>query len=351
MKDFGMQDFLKPTPERTRIALSTFINYLKFYDGCAAVYTSAYEEKEKSQKLKEEEMAVLIGLQAKEQHMKEQYERERPQIDKVQSEIDALEQEVEALKQRRFDAEDRVRSMTNKANELSTLANSTNKPMIAKLEAEIRALRSQIVTSPDKLKQEVADKLVEVEQRKAMLSASEQEIRNLDVRVQTVSHVERRLACRVEEIHECKALMHKLYDVVRESNGTQSDIDAAIADKEDAMQQLERAQQRGAACEKRLVAMSKDFHQQERAALRAIKDLRDNEQLAKAEVERTKLEAVNSDDVVRQRQKEMETVKAEHAEQMRRYKKKVKLLEQQLEGWHTRLTHAMRSVGSVARVV
>ncbi|CAH0481159.1 unnamed protein product [Peronospora belbahrii] len=153
--DFGLRDVLHPTPKRVRRQLSALINFAKFREERLAAFsdvTGQTDELMDQAKGLREESAML---QRELDQLLEEQKAEEPARQQLQMEVTELQKEINVLNRQQAVMHHEKDEKRDKRKEMEDIVASARFNRI-EAEAEIERLKAQIVTSPDRVKGELA---------------------------------------------------------------------------------------------------------------------------------------------------------------------------------------------------
>ena len=219
INDFGMQDLYSPTPKRFRRHLSGIINYIKFSFEKQSTFINEINEQ------KEELIGELLSIQQEQDTLNQQLHAAKEDAEKRWNEArvvddDCGEIEVEIAKQNKLQTAIRQESenLKKKQNVLKDKI-ATAELVIQELGVKERKLSSQVVESPDSLKEENQFQSTQLEQERKLCDDAEQKAKGLNRCVSTVTKAQ-------DDVSEITAFMKqvvgnkKLYDQANEESKT-----------------------------------------------------------------------------------------------------------------------------------
>ncbi|CAI5734418.1 unnamed protein product [Peronospora destructor] len=152
--DFGLRDVLHPTPKRVRRQLSALINFAKFREERLAAFSDITghtdEMLDKTKALREENAVLKRELD----QLLEEQKAEEPARLQLQMEVTDLQKEINLLNRQQAVMHHEKDEKREKRKEMEDLVASARFNKI-EAETELERLKTQIVTSPDRVKGEL----------------------------------------------------------------------------------------------------------------------------------------------------------------------------------------------------
>ncbi|CAI5725010.1 unnamed protein product [Peronospora effusa] len=204
--DFGLRDVLHPTPKRVRRQLSALINFAKFREERLAAFSDITghtdEMLEKTKALREENAVLKRELD----QLLEEQKAEEPARLQLQMEVTDLQKEINFLNRQQAVMHHEKDEKRDKRKEMEDLVASARFNKI-EAETEIERLKAQIVTSPDRVKGELASIAETVEKAKDDVHVLEEKRSAVLVFIDVYEKAEKELARTFTVLDEIKQEM------------------------------------------------------------------------------------------------------------------------------------------------
>ncbi|KAJ1967919.1 kinetochore-associated Ndc80 complex subunit nuf2 [Dispira parvispora] len=227
VEDFSLRDIFRPEPGHVRRILSAIINFAKFREEQMVIYDKYVNQADDYNKhlseLQEEEQQLQAQINAAKQRLT----KDEAQIERVKKTNDGLLQDIKQC----------ITTQETLVSEVNHLRNSykeRNETMLRneseenELRHRVADLKSKIVQDPERAKAELQEMNDTVVQSRATIVTLEQNLRKLELRIETMDTLE-------QEITTCVRLQE---DCLAEDNKAQESLQRTTLDRE----QLEQRQ-------------------------------------------------------------------------------------------------------------
>jgi kinetochore protein Nuf2 len=250
MNDFSMRDLSEPDPKRLRRQLSGVINFAKFREERFMMYTELTAKTDDlvvNIRKKEDENAALKGKLAE---LKSQFASEEPAIKELDDQTTILESKIESLNKQQAVLRHETGEMKTEGNKLKDqVAELQFSTLNARQEAE--NLQCQIVSSPDRIKGEMAKMGEDLLKQKEEAVGLEANMRTMQARLEHINKAEKELLKTLEvmadvdeEIVKCKASTKEVKAKKVQISNHQQEIQSQEALKESFHRQLAKLQEK-----------------------------------------------------------------------------------------------------------
>lgn len=212
--EFGLRDLTSPEPARLVWQMSALINFGKFYEERVRQLLPMMEEgeavRERVEELVQQEAgldAEIAGLHAKREAESEQVAKEQTVVDEKNAELQRLMGERMAITEETKQLKADLQTTTD------TISNLKFREMAMSQEAD--ALRVSVVSSPDRVKAEIAESRDRLEDETESLGATVQRIRTLRERLDWTIKMARDITTANRLISESQAEREKVIGMER----------------------------------------------------------------------------------------------------------------------------------------
>ncbi|KAI9914771.1 hypothetical protein PsorP6_007646 [Peronosclerospora sorghi] len=214
--DFGLRDLQHPTPKRVRRQLSALINFSKFREERLSAFSDITERTDellaKKKAIREENAALQREL---DQLMEEQ-KAERPARLQLQAEVEELQKEIDVYNRKQAVLRHEKDEKRDKRKEMEDAVASARFNKV-EAEKEIEQLKTQIVTSPDRVKKELTSIAETLEKAKDDVHELEEKLSAVLGFIDVYERAERELTRTFalldeieQEIKTCKEVKHQI---------------------------------------------------------------------------------------------------------------------------------------------
>eukprot|EP00954_Amorphochlora_amoebiformis_P009209 716631-Amorphochlora_amoeboformis.AAC.1 len=256
LQNCSLRDILFPRFKKCLKMLSALINFAKFREDRLEVYNKCTEET----KLHERVIDENDALKAKLAQLREQREKEAPEIERLQEETGKLAATIGELNKEQADFKTEIRK--RKA-ELRAVSDKIAERWMSKLD-ENKDLQAQIVKSPERLKkvlkpqkknckQPLACALVDMTSsiniKKDELHKESERLRGLKSRINLLRKVQNKLEKRIDKMKtvgdmmkQSKRLQHEIKDRANNVQDNKENVQATSMTVEHYKKQIEEYQ-------------------------------------------------------------------------------------------------------------
>lgn len=228
IKDFTILDIINPQSKRLIIQLSAIINFLKYYDEKSGAFSDQVEEIFNINSQKEKCFKESKDLIIKVQDAETQKQSERKEITNLETQIKETENllnkyhnEVPKMKNMKHGIETNIEKKKDSLEEL--------KKDIAEYEKEVTELRSNIISNPEKLNEEM-----DLMQNKVGIAKSE--AREIEKEVTMIKGVNSSI---IKNNKEIEMLVKALKDI-KEQGSESTRLSELIQSKTDEIEECEK---------------------------------------------------------------------------------------------------------------
>lgn len=206
---FSLQDITKPEALRVRRILSAIINFAKFREEQLEVYdkftakASAYQAKH-DELLEQNEDCIRRAEDLKVRRIKEE-----PLVAQARATNEALTNELYDLKRIEGSTMAEYDKLKVEKQEITTRLDN-NAILRQNTEREIQKIRSRIVHSPEKLKQQLADMSSSLSNEKAFLNDKGKKTRELNAKVDILTTLETDVQACIKLMEECESELKRV---------------------------------------------------------------------------------------------------------------------------------------------
>ena len=203
--DFGMSDLYSPTTKRFKRQLSGIINYIKFSIEKKATLINEMNEQ------KDELINELLSVQKEQEMLNQQLESEKQDAEKKWEEAkmvggDCEDIEIEIARQNKLQTAVRQESqeLKTRANELKYQIDEAD-IVIQELAVKERKFSSQIVESPDELKEDISSSSSKLEEERKVCEEAEENAKTVYQYVKQVTKAQ-------DDVVEATTLIRQVVD-------------------------------------------------------------------------------------------------------------------------------------------
>lgn len=341
--DVSFADFLQPTFKRNRQIFSALINFCKFKEERLASFQAfqdrSSELQERVQQLEHQE----AQRRAQAEELQAQREQHLPEIEALGLETEALAENIAGMNQRQAEIGAELKAAKGAVQETDDAVKSA-RFMALNARQENERLESQVVKSPEKLKQSIADMGDELVAEKAELQALATKVRELQSRLDLYAGTCEKLEKRATNLDEFGEGQRRLKELQKSSRARMSEVD----ENQEAVRELTAEEQRLRKLlntgRDNLFRLQRQFEERKHKAQLALDEV-ENERAAAArrnQQERQETEAKEA--MARHRREELERRSAEHSADMAALRERYSGLAGDLRSYHTRLLDLMSTV-------
>lgn len=209
--DFTVKDVLAPTPRRVRRQLSALINFAKFREERLAAFSELTKESDRLLKHKAALQDENAALQAELDRLLQEQRQDAPALQQLVAECDDLKAEIYELNKQQAVLRHEAGELKQHCRELRDEIVSVDF-YVAEEEETIQRLRAQIVTSPDRVRGEVAHVAEQLEKAKEELHRMESRHRELLTESDTFARAEKDVLKTLALMDEAEQEMRRCKD-------------------------------------------------------------------------------------------------------------------------------------------
>jgi kinetochore protein Nuf2 len=189
VEDCSVRDLTKPDPKRLRRNLSAIINFAKFREDRMGMYAELTAEAEKMEADRDRLADEHDERKRELEDLRSLRDSQRPEREAVLVECGELEAEIAELNRTQAVMKHETNEYKAETHATQDALNETEASN-AELRLQIEAVSAQVVSSPDRLRGEVAELAAQMEEEKAVQAEVEAQRRELIVQSEAVSRAE-----------------------------------------------------------------------------------------------------------------------------------------------------------------
>jgi kinetochore protein Nuf2 len=339
--DFSFNDYLKPEYPRLRRILSGVINFAKFREERLIQFQKITNRSEEAIQRQQELQMKCTDLEMQIRKWNERIASEQPKLAALESETGELASEITSLNKKQLQLQVQIRELKGKVNEYADqIAN--HKFELLQTKQEIAKLQAMIVSSPERVQQQLLDMESSLEREKRLVERLEHEHHLTQAETQALQEALQQLEELLKVLEDAELQVSRCKqarDVVQRHRSELQEKEQALRVLEQEASQLERqitaAEERISRVRTQLETRLADA-QKEFATLEA-----EHEEVVRERVEAEQV-AHRNHLLVQQIQDRMQGLRHEHREQMTRLREQYAELEQEVIAYHRRLFSALQ---------
>lgn len=339
--DFSLNDYLKPEYPRLRRILSGIINFAKFREERLIQFQKIANRSEEALHRQHELQAKCSELEIQIRKWGERAATEQPKLTALESETGELAAEITTLNKQQLQLQAQIKELKANVNEYADqIAN--HKFELLQTKQEIAKLQAMLVSSPERVQQQLVDMESSLEREKRLVERVEHEHHLVQVETEALRDVLQQL----EEL--VKALEHAEAQVSRckQSRDLVQKHRSELQEKEEALRSLlqeeSQLERQIAAAEERIARVRTQLEDRIADAQREFAALEAEREIAMRERHEADQVAHRNHLLVQQIQDRMHSLRREHHEQMTRLRNQYTELEQEVIDYHRRLFSALQ---------
>ncbi|KAI0060855.1 hypothetical protein BV25DRAFT_1827411 [Artomyces pyxidatus] len=308
--DFSIKDLYFPTPERTRLILSAFINFVKFSEECLPMVMSLRDRSTALVQERDQVVDELGRVQAQLARLKATRADDEPRCEELRTENAAITAQLIATKDIQTILLKDIEALKSEKATLNQRKESLNSDTALATDAVTR-IRSRIVQSPERIKRTITTMGTTANEDKKTLAAQEAKTRDLQAKVTALLNIEKDVRACVEQLQSIEKEVRSLEASQKELADTRDSLDDKRIERTELELRSERGQKQLSNAQEKLERAQRHAEDKRQASQQAIERLQ-------REYEDMALERRDNDKHVEELRGEADEVERKMAEHLKR---------------------------------
>lgn len=274
--DFSWKDLHQPTAKRFRCQMSAILNMAKFREEQLRKYYELMEPRNELvnalQEVHQEHELLVKQLQQTQQESNDKMK----EIDAVVKECQELEAEIARSNKLQASKREEAAALKREVNDLKDQLESVNWAL-QEAQAEEEQLRSQIVSSPERRKKELADKELELEKEKQEGERLDAELEQLDSEIERFQYY-------IKALEKLCNLLQQCHDEALKHKNVLNDIEEAEKKVAACQEQIQEVNEKTEEAERELMRVEERINQAHKQAKMQMDAANDRLEIAKEQL-------------------------------------------------------------------